>query len=58
MQDMIVIHAVDKGFFSVWMTVFKDDPDMLNRFIAAFPGTCADCFDVQGKAISRPGGRI
>lgn len=58
MQDMIVIHAVDKGFFSVWMTVFKDDPDMLNRFINAFPGTCTDCFDVEGKAIPRPGGRI
>ena len=58
MRDTVIEKAVSKGFFSVWMTVFKDDPDMLNRFINAFPGTCKDCFDVEGKAIPRPGGRI
>ncbi|BAZ83207.1 hypothetical protein PN497_01795 [Sphaerospermopsis kisseleviana CS-549] len=40
------------------MTVFKDDPDMLNRLINAFPGTSGDCFDHEGKAIHRPKGRI
>jgi uncharacterized protein (TIGR02646 family) len=58
MRNQILQQAVAQGFFSVWMTVFKDDTDMLNRFINAFPGTCTDCFDVQGKAIPRPGGRI
>ncbi|AFZ60446.1 HNH endonuclease [Anabaena cylindrica FACHB-243] len=58
MQDIIVSHAVDKGFFSVWMTVFKDDPEMLKRFIFAFPGTAIDCFDQEGKAIHRPKARI
>jgi hypothetical protein len=58
MRKQIVSNAQGRGFFSVWMTVFKDDPDMLNRFINAFPGTCTDCFDVEGKAILRPGGRI
>jgi uncharacterized protein (TIGR02646 family) len=58
MRDSVIEQAVPQGFFSVWMTVFKDDPDMLNRFINAFPGTCTDCFDVEGKAIPRPGGRI
>lgn len=57
-QDAIVEQAVAKGFFSVWMTVFKDEPDMLKRFISAFPGTSGDSFDVQGKAIPRPQGRI
>jgi uncharacterized protein (TIGR02646 family) len=42
-REYIVIYARKTGFWSVWMTVFKDDPDMLERFIKAFPGT-ADCF--------------
>lgn len=35
----IAIQALDKGFFSVWMTVFQDYPDMQERLIKAFPGT-------------------
>ena len=58
MRQQITCTATGHAYWSIWMTVFKDDPDMLNRFIAAFLGTCADCFDVQGKAIPRPGGRI
>jgi hypothetical protein len=27
------------GHWSIWMTVFADDPDMQQRLIAAFPGT-------------------
>lgn len=50
--------APSKGFFSVWMTVFRDHPDMLKRFIQAFPGTSADCFDDAGQAVHRPGGRL
>ncbi|MCX7110249.1 MAG: HNH endonuclease [Proteobacteria bacterium] len=41
------------GLFSIWMTVFQDDTDMLNRLIDAFPGTRASgCFDAKGKTIS------
>jgi uncharacterized protein (TIGR02646 family) len=58
MRDTIVDQAVAQGFWSVWMTIFKDDSEMLQRFISAFPGTCGDCFDAKGKAIPRPGGRI
>ena len=44
--------ALASGFFSIWMTVFNDDTDMLNRLIDAFPGTRASgCFDAQGKTI-------
>ncbi|PZV15058.1 MAG: HNH endonuclease [Pseudanabaena sp.] len=58
MRDQIISHAVDKGFWSVWMTVFKDDPDMLQRFIDAFAGTCLDCFDISGNPIPRQKGRL
>lgn len=56
MRAQIVLTAQAKGFWSVWMTVFKNDQDMLDRFIKAFPGTCLLSFDSQGKPIPRPGG--
>ena len=56
--NWIVRYAVSKGFFSVWMTVFRDHPDMLKRFIQAFPGTDVGSFDDEGQAVPRPGGRL
>jgi uncharacterized protein (TIGR02646 family) len=58
MKAQIIETAQAKGFWSVWMTVFKDDTDMLSRFINTFSGTCADCFDsAKGFApIPRQGG--
>lgn len=50
MRDYIVIQAKE-GFFSVWMTVFRDDSDMLKRFIEAFPGTRKDYFDDRGRPL-------
>ena len=41
------------GYWSIWMTVFKDDKDMLQRFITSFPGTCVECFDDNGSPIPR-----
>ena len=58
MRSQIIIAAKGHGFWSVWMTVFKNDADMLNRLIAAFPGTARDCFDANGLPVSRPGGTI
>jgi uncharacterized protein (TIGR02646 family) len=58
MRKQIMRTAQGQGFWSIWMTVFQNDPDMLNRFIQAFPGTCENCFDAKGKAIPRPKGRI
>jgi uncharacterized protein (TIGR02646 family) len=58
MREKIVEHAQDNGFWSVWMTVFQDDTDMLKRFIKAFPGTCQACFDADLAAVPRPGGAI
>lgn len=38
--------AKAQGFFSVWMTVFKDHPDYKKALIDAFPGTReSGCFD-------------
>ncbi|MDE2792152.1 MAG: HNH endonuclease [Paracoccaceae bacterium] len=50
--------APSKGFFSVWMTVFRNHPDMLERFIRAFPGTDTTSFNAEGQAVCRPGGRL
>jgi uncharacterized protein (TIGR02646 family) len=46
-----------KGFWSIWMTVFKDDADMLQRLIEAFPGTCTNCFNEQYIPVPRQGGQ-
>lgn len=39
MREQIVDTAHAKGFWSVWMTVFADDPAMRNRLLHALPGT-------------------
>jgi len=57
-RELIIENAVARGLFSVWMEVFKDDMDMRQCLINAFPGTAADCFDTHCKAIARPGGKI
>jgi uncharacterized protein (TIGR02646 family) len=50
-RELIIKSAKAIGFFSVWMTVFRDDPDMLKRFIKAFPGTAKECFDEHGRPL-------
>lgn len=57
-RELIVHIATATGFFSTWMSVFKNDSDMLRRFIQAFPGTSSSCFDANYNAISRTGGRL
>jgi uncharacterized protein (TIGR02646 family) len=53
LRDFIVMNAKGHGCVSIWMTVFHDDPDMLNRFIQAFPGTCCQCFNSKGQPVPR-----
>lgn len=56
LRSAVVRLATVAGFFSIWMKVFEADADMRRRFIAAFPGTAADCFDADGLPVSpRPG---
>ncbi len=59
LRETIVDLALAKGFWSVWMTVFRNDANMLERFITAFPGTDAACFDVLTlQPVPRTGGAI
>lgn len=56
--DQIIDHAKDKGYWSIWMTVFSNDVYMRNRLINAFPGTLGNCFDVHTNTIPRMGGNL
>ncbi len=60
MRSCIESLALAKGYWSIWMTIFQDDPDMLCRFINAFKGTASDCFDSTNryKPVSRNGGQV
>ena len=59
LREQIVETAQAKGYWSMWMIVFKDDHDMLKRLIAAFPGTDAECFHEESgySAVARVGGQ-
>lgn len=59
MRRQIVRTALAQGHWSIWMTVFRDDSDLLSRFIEAFPGTCSSCFDPSNEyePVKRPGGQ-
>jgi uncharacterized protein (TIGR02646 family) len=57
-RAMVASLAKYSGFFSVWMTVFRNDADMRRRIVAAYKGTAADCFDANWVGTSRPGGHL
>ena len=46
--------ATGHGFFSIWMTVFQDDPDVRKLLINEFAGTAADCFDPNTTQVVSP----
>lgn len=58
MRRQIVDTATSTGFWSVWLTVFKDDKEMVARLLDShtFPGTWGDCLDPFGQARPREGG--
>jgi len=58
MRTRVVLNATSTGFWSVWMTVFAPDPDMIRRLLNArnFPGPCVACFDQNLRPIAREGG--
>ncbi len=49
LKEATVDTATSTGFFSIWLTVFQDNPELCVRLIQAFKGTARDCFDAQGK---------
>lgn len=50
MRELIVMTAQAKGFWSVWMTVFADDAEMVRRFVAALPGTQVEFFATREQS--------
>lgn len=58
-REQIVDTALGHAYWSIWMTVFADDADMLRRLIEAFPGTCRECFDQNEgfMPVRRQGGQ-
>lgn len=54
MQEQIIDTATSTGFFSVWMAVFQDYPEIRGRLLQAFPGTATNCFDANGNPAESP----
>jgi uncharacterized protein (TIGR02646 family) len=52
-KDTIADLAVETGYWSVWFTVFQNNPDILSRLIKKFPGTSSECFDQDFLPIRR-----
>lgn len=48
LKRQIVRNAEGHGFFSIWMTVFSEEKELVQALIDAFPGTRTDCFDAEG----------
>jgi uncharacterized protein (TIGR02646 family) len=57
-RRLIVRQATAYGYWSIWMTVFAADADMRRRFITAFVGTPASCFDAQTQPVQRVGAAL
>lgn len=53
MRKRILSEAIARGFWSVWMSVFADDPIMKNHLINQFCGTCKTCFDSNINPVPR-----
>lgn len=60
MRRQIIRTAKAKGYWSIWMSVFSNDQDMVKRLIKEenFSGTAQNCFDANGLAVARPGGQL
>lgn len=51
--NRIISYATDIGFFSIWMKVFENYPQVRNALIDAFPSTReSGCFDANGQPVS------
>jgi uncharacterized protein (TIGR02646 family) len=55
MVELVIRLAQCTGFFSIWMEVFRAEPEMRHRLIDAFPGTRGSgCFDLQSADVVQP----
>ena len=53
-----ILETMGNAYWSIWMTVFQDDSDMLRRFIKSVAGIAEDCFDEYGMPLQRQGGQV
>ena len=51
-RKQIVKIALATGHFSIWMTVFANDPVQRRLFIDQFPGTAPDCYDADTSVVT------
>lgn len=51
-KNTIAMIALAVGFFSVWMTVFSEEPEILCMLIEKFPNTRKEYFDQNGHPIA------
>ncbi len=49
LKRQIVKTALAKGYWSIWMTVFSGEGDVVCELIDKFPGTARECFDLLGR---------
>jgi uncharacterized protein (TIGR02646 family) len=53
-KNTIVRNMLSVGYFSVWMTVFADYPEMKRMFVESISGTVeSKCFNGRGDAVYR-----
>ena len=45
LKKQIIMTALGDGFYSVWMTVFANEPQILLALIDGFAGTNKNCYD-------------
>ena len=50
---LIGLWATDNGFFSIWIQVFSDYPNVKKEIINSFKGTATDAFDDNADAVQR-----
>lgn len=49
---------LDKGMFSIWLTVFIEYRNIRRVIVRSFKNTASDCFDADYVYVSRPDGQI
>jgi uncharacterized protein (TIGR02646 family) len=57
-RELVLKFAQSRGFFSIWMMVFENYPEVKRELIQLLPGTAICCFDPDGNPISRVGASI
>lgn len=50
-KKLIVTTALECGFFSVWMTVFSGESEIMGALIDEFPNTRKECFNKNSHCI-------